>query len=200
MRIAGIVLALMTTATFAAPLPPDRVPDPLKTWIPWATQGHEDANCPARFDSGDDHRCSYIGRLDLTLRREGGRFSQNVQQYRAGWLALPGNGRSWPQNVKLDGQLAVVLTRSGLPGVEVPAGTHALSGDFAWRELPESLALPPQTALVARYRPLAGHRASTGCRLPCICRRAGGCSTPAESTGHRGRGWKAGRYSISLLC
>ena len=43
--LAGIFFVIAASAR-AEPLPLDKVPDPLKPWVQWVLDGHEDARCP----------------------------------------------------------------------------------------------------------------------------------------------------------
>jgi hypothetical protein len=147
----------------AGPLRPEQIPDALKGWTAWALRGHEAALCPllsgaAGADSGDSDegesaaattRCLWPGRLELQLDARGGRFTQTVQVFHEGFVDLPGDGTRWPQDVRADGGPAAVIGRDDRPALFLKAGEHAMSGAFAWKEMPESLPVPPQTGLVA---------------------------------------------------
>jgi len=61
--------------------------------------------------------------------------------------ALPGKPDRWPLDVQVDGRPAAVIGKR--PMVELDVGTHTISGSFQWDALPETLAIPPETALVA---------------------------------------------------
>src|SRR4051812_2356964 len=59
----------------AAPRAPADVPQPLRTWVPWAMHGHETERCPT-LGTGDDAVCAWAGALTLALDDRGGRFAQ----------------------------------------------------------------------------------------------------------------------------
>ena len=124
------------------------VPEPLKTWVPWALDEVPDAACPHLFNRDAPRQCVWPGVLELKADSRGAAFAQYWRVYRPTWVELPGETRYWPQDVQVDGKPAVVIGRSGVPSVRLEEGSHRLSGRFAWRALPESLALPARAALL----------------------------------------------------
>jgi len=182
----GVVLALGGTASPgwaahaksptapASPFPRD-VPEALRPWTDWVLHGHERERCPNLSPDGDadDAVCVWAGRLALTLDALGGRFTQEFEVFAPGQVPLPGAAGAWPLDVKVDGQAAVVVARgdsqdsdadSDGPAVALPLGRHAVQGTFAWRRLPESLAIPPSTALLGLT--LMGHAVEFPSRSP----------------------------------
>ena len=150
----ALVLALAPTFALAGPLPKDKVPEPLKTWIPWALHGHQSLLCPvlgeaSEDEAGDAPGCAWTTRLELTVDGSAGRFSFGVTRHSDGFVRLPGDARRFPQDVRSDGRPAPVLERDGAPAVHLEAGTHAITGSFTWKELPESLPLPPELGLLS---------------------------------------------------
>ncbi len=137
------------------PLSPSLVPEALKPWIGWSLRGHEDRLCPAQHGLGGDDEdgssriCLWPARLSLVLDAHGGTFSQSVRLYRDALVPLPGDETAWPQEVRVDGQSAPVVEAEGGPAVSLSSGEHALSGRFAWHELPESIHVPKATGLVS---------------------------------------------------
>lgn len=149
---AALTLALWTLGRVAsaAPMNPADVPEPLRAWIPWVLQPLTDQACPYVHGSESDRRCAWPSQLELSLGDQRGEFLQRWQMYAPGLVPLPGDERRWPQEVKVDGQPAVVLAlASGEPGVELPAGAHEVSGVFQWDSAPEKLAVPRETGLLS---------------------------------------------------
>lgn len=144
--LAGL-LFLVPTALRAEPLPADKVPEPLKPWVQWALDGHEDARCPGL--SGRGKACFWPARLSLELEDSRGSFRQDWQAYRDGWAALPGDAKRWPQDVLVDGRPAAVVLREGAPRVRLQSGAHAVTGSFRWDSMPELIQIPAETGLVA---------------------------------------------------
>ena len=153
-RVRGVVVAAMfvalsiSDAGVAGPLPRENTPEPLKPWLPWVVHGAEEKLCPYTYNNGELRQCSWPSRLTLTLGTKGGAFTHQVLAFRTLWMPLPGDGKRWPVDVKLDGKPAPVVAQNLLPGVVVTAGAHTLSGAFSWTDLPENLPLPAVVGLV----------------------------------------------------
>lgn len=151
-RCVALLLVLMVgaSAAVADPLAEPNVPGPLKPWVPWVLHNADERACPFRFNSSNGERhCAWPGRLNLELDGRGGRFTFDVEVYRAQWLALPGEAQFWPQQVTIDGKPAPVTAEDGVPGVFVANGTHAIAGRFEWDALPENLKIPGTLGLVS---------------------------------------------------
>ncbi|MGB0129471.1 MAG: hypothetical protein WBP72_17660, partial [Rhodocyclaceae bacterium] len=150
MRAALALFALLFAAALAAaPLPKDSVPDVLKTWIPWVMDGHEAFACPPAFDDAQTRECAWPSELELDLKAAGGTFRYRVHAFtRNTPVALPGDAERWPQEVRAGNALLSVTNRDDRPYVLLPPGEHVISGSFRWRELPQSLPLPPASGVV----------------------------------------------------
>ncbi|MGX2040500.1 hypothetical protein ACWJKU_10270 [Methylocaldum sp. MU1018] len=140
---------LFTIIALADPLKPESVPDPLKPWTTWVLHGHENRSCPQVHGSPEDRRCVWPTGVDLVLDDRAGRFVLNVRVYAESWLPLPGDAEHWPQQVEADGKPAVVATVENGPGVRLAPGEHTVKGRFVWDRLPENLAVPTDTGLIA---------------------------------------------------
>ncbi len=146
------LLLLGLALPLAAQSPP--VPEPLRPWVPWVLAKHPDLACPL-LDG--ERLCAWPGRLTLDLDDRGGRFTLEVEADRELDLALPGDAAHWPEEVTAAGVppeggqrgRAALMRRLGeRPAVRLAAGRSALAGRFRWSRLPESLAVPPEVALV----------------------------------------------------
>jgi hypothetical protein len=142
-----LLFAVAATPGVAGPL--ESVPEPLRPWVSWVLHDVEDHGCPPQYNSAQDKRCVWAGRLELQLGGGGGTFRQTAKAYRKTWFALPGDAKRWPQNVMLDGAAAAVVSRNDQPGIWLPAGEHTLAGAFVWQKLPDKLMLARDTALIA---------------------------------------------------
>ena len=135
----------------AAPTTPTFIPEALRPWIPWVMHDQEDKLCPEL--SGDDERtCAWAGRLELALDVRGGKFSQTWEVIAPGPILLPGGAAQWPLDVKVDGKAAVATSDDddeAAPRVRVAAGRHTVTGTFVWKRMPETLPVPPSTALLS---------------------------------------------------
>jgi hypothetical protein len=161
----GLLAFAPVSAAAAATEPPtssrDAIPPPLQPWIPWVLHGHEEAFCPVVpgevVESTEQtapsapvfaRACLWPSRLDLTLEDRGGRFEQDWQVFRDAWVELPGDARSWPQDVRIDGRPGPLTTRDGKPSVRLTRGRHRVEGRFTWPSLPPILPVPGDSALL----------------------------------------------------
>ncbi len=124
------------------------IPSELEKWKPWVLYGHEERFCPSMVDREGASQCRWPSRLNLELDSLGGRFSQEWLIYVKGWVGLPGGSAQWPQDVKANGQSIPVILHKGSPAVFLKPGRHVISGVFSWRELPETLPVPPSSGLL----------------------------------------------------
>jgi uncharacterized membrane protein YgdD (TMEM256/DUF423 family) len=130
------------------------VPAPLAAWVSWVRAEDETAACPVR----DGHAiCFWPGPLSLTLRAQDGSFSFEVLSDRRQLVRLPGSSGRWPQAVRVDGKPAPVLSKEGVPVLDLPAGSQRIEGRFTWSRLPEQLPVPSeygQLQLMLEGKPL----------------------------------------------
>ena len=124
------------------------IPQELSEWAPWVLHGLENRRCPLVCDDADARMCDWPSFLSLQADRDGGRFRQQWLVFARGWLRLPGEISNWPRNVTLDDTPVPVMERSGFPHIFMEPGTHAIEGEFFWKTMPETLTVPPDTALV----------------------------------------------------
>jgi hypothetical protein len=144
------VLAFSCSAVAQAQSP---IPKEIEGWQNWVQDGQEFRRCPflANTDgsSKSNRICAWPGRLTLELNQRGGRFTQTWESYSEGWVPLPGNLEYWPSAVTVNGAVAAVVARDGIPQIRASEGAFTLSGSFAWAKRPESLPIPAQTGLVS---------------------------------------------------
>lgn len=142
-----LALALIGSAD-AAPFARGDVPDPLKSWVPWALDGDDTAGCPHMFNNADTRYCAWPGALELKANAAGAAFAQDWNASRDTWATLPGDERHWPQDVSIDGKPGAVISRAGVPSIKLTPGAHRVTGRFFWSAMPESLALPASAGLL----------------------------------------------------
>lgn len=147
--------------------PPD-VPPSLRDWQGWVLDGSEFVRCPYRsgLDAADpaSRSCSWSGPLDLAATDGGARFGQQVRVYAPGWVGLPGDRETWPQDVRVDGAAAAVVDRAGRPAIHLEPGSHDVAGTLSWTRRPESIAVPSDVGIV--------RLSIDGARVPFIEREA----------------------------
>jgi hypothetical protein len=124
------------------------IPDVLIPWVDWVLEGHEEYECPFSYDDEKKRYCFWPGFLSLRLNTKGGHFQQSWKVWNEGWLLLPGSYKHWPQDVNINGEAAIVSEYQGSPAVWVKAGDWTVSGSFSWIELPRTLTIARDTALI----------------------------------------------------
>jgi hypothetical protein len=120
-----------------------QTPDVLKQWESWVLRDETDAKSPRVYSDAKQRVPLWPSALKLDAGATEGKFSLEVRAFDEAWLTLPGSAEAWPQDVKINGSDAMVLTRDDHPAVKLAPGIHAVSGVFRWAELPEKLTLPP---------------------------------------------------------
>ncbi|NJN48377.1 MAG: hypothetical protein HC808_20000, partial [Candidatus Competibacteraceae bacterium] len=142
-------LLLLCSCTALAGMPLNRVPIPLQPWVDWVLYGVTETRCPLVYNQPEHYQCTWPSTLSLNVGPQGGEFVQRWWVDTESWLSLPGDSDHWPQQVRFDGYPTIVLERDGRPALKAGAGEHTVSGRFLWRGLPDSLAVPPDTALLS---------------------------------------------------
>ncbi|HET6804890.1 MAG TPA: hypothetical protein VFH59_05535 [Frateuria sp.] len=135
----------------AAPAGAQQVPPALRDWQDWVLHEVPTHACPRLVSApgpGEAWQCAWPGRLVLAADAGGGRFTLDAHADAPAWIALPGDARNWPAQLRLDGQPAVVLARAGQPTVRVLPGDHHLQGLLPWSARPARLRVPEAIALV----------------------------------------------------
>ena len=142
-----VVLSLTASSSWAADSSAARkeIPPELTPWIPWVEAELSEHACPHQ---GDQAICQWPGVLELRLTPDGGTFQLHIEVDRQGPRQLIGDLSCWPQEVTVDGKTHPVLDRGGLPIAELPAGRHMVEGRLRWSELPETLTIGEDLALL----------------------------------------------------
>jgi len=140
-----LVPVLLAMSATAQPLKPAEVPDSLKAWVPWVLHAKPSHLCTT---AGGVAICRWPGPLALTVHDKGARFEQRFFLDRDGEVQLPGSPKLWPQGVRVNGELVVVLQEREQPVVQLQAGEHVVTGELSWGTAPELLPVPNQTAIV----------------------------------------------------
>ncbi|NOQ35468.1 MAG: hypothetical protein GQ569_06180, partial [Methylococcaceae bacterium] len=143
-----LLLIFFSQAVYAAPLTPDKVPEPLKPWIDWVLLDTGDYKCPFLNNSYQQKRCAWPSELALELSSEQGKFSSQWQVYKESWIALVGSDKHWPVNVTANDKPVLVMKRHGKPMIKLAAGLYTLKGDLLWDSIPENLSIPADSGLI----------------------------------------------------
>ncbi len=148
-KLTAAIALLLTLPALAGsgdkPFPEQDLPPSLKPWVKWALDPSPEKNC---LQLQDELICTWPGKISLTLGGGGGTFRQQLYTEKESWFPLPGDDKRWPQSVTLDGKAIPVVSRDEGPAILVPAGPHALAGQFLWGKLPDSLPVPQATAML----------------------------------------------------
>lgn len=147
--VLGLLICGAPVSSSAQALSREHVPEPLRPWVDWVLHKRESDACPFFLGNLVRRSCSWPSRLELTVAENGGHFSQDWTTLSTVWVPLPGDERRWPQNVTVNGKPAVITPSKGMPGIEVPEGRHTVAGEFLWSTLPEMIAVPAETGLLA---------------------------------------------------
>ncbi len=129
------------------------VPEALEPWREWALFGAEGAGCPFHIHSFAQRACVWPGPLTLSVTADGLRFTQDVEVHGRSpgdeaAIELPGSDGFWPVAVSTAGTALTVVAEDGHPVVHLEPGRHRIDGLIPWYSLPDSLRIPPHTALV----------------------------------------------------
>lgn len=128
-------------------------PDKLKPWIKWVSERHPELEC-ATAKAGPT--CEWPGILRIDVSPRGGRFEYSIALDKRGEVALPREREALPVNVRVlsQGRMlpAKVLSRDdGSPFVQTDKGVQTITGEFKWSTLPQSLYVPPASAILELY-------------------------------------------------
>jgi hypothetical protein len=142
----GLLLAV------ASVLQAQDVPNALRDWQGWVLHGDPQHACPFLANSNPEagsYQCVWPGRLSMQADKDGGRFSLDVRVDAAGWVELPGDERSWPQQVTANNKALPVLDRDGYPALRLEPGSYTVHGNLPWDSRPARVRVPPAIGLVS---------------------------------------------------
>jgi hypothetical protein len=145
MRHLLLLLLLFPALSARAETP---IPEPLQPWRDWVLHQHPTQGCPLAWSGLNQPVCAWPGRLVLEVDARGARFEQQWQLYREDWVVLPGDGRSWPRDVRVNGQPHPVIEHDGRPALRLGPGKAGISGELRWEQMPQALPLAPLSGLV----------------------------------------------------
>ncbi len=143
------LLCLSVFSQFAQSADAKPVPESLQSWVDWV---RDSADCPYIAGAKQETVCAWPHQLVLerSLDKAGLRFRQQWEVFDRGWIPLPGDSQSWPENVRIDGKPAVVISRQHRPFVFVDKGRLTLQGEFPGHDGKRAFWLPADVVLV-RY-------------------------------------------------
>ncbi|MFT5523835.1 MAG: hypothetical protein ACI9G1_002053 [Pirellulaceae bacterium] len=142
-------LAVLIIFPSVALAQPKELPPALKPWQRWVLWDQDHTNCPRPFNNREQHICFWPSQLTVQARADAAAWQIQVHAFAETWVPLPGDEQHWPFNVRVNNQLIPVVARNSVPSVKLPAGKHDLSGEFAWNEMPQRIAVPKQIGILS---------------------------------------------------
>ncbi len=136
-----IILAVMSSV-----MANDKIPKVLQPWQAWVNWDNHQA--PSLYFKESQKLYIWRNKLQLNINRGKGDFLQTITCFKDMWVDLPGDDTSWPQDVKVDNDFAVVLSKNKKPSVKLIEGTHTISGNFVWTNQPKFILVPKSTGLI----------------------------------------------------
>ena len=147
-----ILSVLYAPASSHALSPKDlNTPQALEQWKSWVLYDKDERLCPFNYNDGDIARCTWAPRLKISVERKTGLFQQEWSIFAEGMVQLPGGTQNWPQDVKADGKKVPVINKNNRPFIVLIKGNHTITGSFVWKEIPETLSIPLDTALTSLF-------------------------------------------------
>lgn len=143
---------LLGLLLLVSPLMAQDIPPALRDWQGWVLHDAPEHGCPFLADSVPDansRQCIWPGRLSVDAGKNGGHFSFDVHVDAAGWVALPGDEHSWPQQVVVNSKPWPVLSRDGQPALRLEPGDYTIQGSLPWDTRPARLRVPLSIGLVS---------------------------------------------------
>lgn len=146
----SLICTLLLTAPVMTALSQPSLPRLLKDWTGWVTwdeSRNEGKVTP--FDNPQEVLPIWYSPVEIEANGNGGRFAFTVDASDHEWAPLPGDARTWPQQVTVDGQPATVVSRGGIPCIEFRRNqSRTIEGRFRWTNIPQSIRIPPEIGVL----------------------------------------------------
>lgn len=128
-----------------------KLPSALEHWTDWVLAKHPSHGCPWLGEQ-NSQQCLWAEKLAVKAGANGGSFVYDLVLFQQGWVTLPGDVRSWPQQVQQhnnEGSKPLqVRDNNGVPEVFLGVGRWQLSALFQWHQLPQSIRVPEQSGVL----------------------------------------------------
>ncbi|GGY66580.1 hypothetical protein GCM10011613_08180 [Cellvibrio zantedeschiae] len=141
-RLFGVLVAVISSYSLAA-----EIPKSLEEWKPWVLEKHPELNCPFQFNTGN-RTCHWYSGLTIEANDKGAKFTQRIDVYKSDWVALPGSASLWPHNISSSLGNITTRDRNGTPEAYLTPGSHQITGNLSWAEMPRTISIPAQTGLI----------------------------------------------------
>ncbi len=138
----GILTLLISTYSLAV-----EIPKSLEEWKPWVLEKHPELKCPFLFNSAN-RTCNWYSDLSIDATNKGAKFTQRIDVYKSDWVEIPGKTNLWPQHVSDNQSTITTRDRNGIPEVYLTTGSHQITGELNWEEIPRTLSIPEKIGVV----------------------------------------------------
>ncbi len=138
-----LIFIAMTNAVCAK-----EIPQQLEQWKDWVSYKQEYNNCPYFYNNQakSSHVCAWPKKLKLTINNNQAQFQIRWEILQDSWVPLPGDKKSWPQNVVSNNKKQVVQRSNNHPRIYLEKGSYSITGQFKWEKRPESISIPVEIA------------------------------------------------------
>ncbi|MBN8530897.1 MAG: hypothetical protein J0L97_03415 [Alphaproteobacteria bacterium] len=146
------LLILLAAPATARDYSAENIPAPLQPWSRWVMRDYDPPLCAPAYNDPDSRHCEWPASLDMNVEARGGHFTLKGALDSKGWVRLPGGEGQWPQGVTLNGKPYPVLPKDGAPALYLSEAAQVeVKGSFAWQEMPETLSVPEDVAVVSLH-------------------------------------------------
>ena len=145
-----ILLIFFTNSLYS--IEESKIPPSLQEWKEWVLDDVKDRECPISYQTAQP-QCSWF--RDITLSLNSGRldFNMSVTLYRDQTkITLPSAHLSWVENVKVNGERAIVIDSNSKASLIEDKGSYTITGSIPWRDNLKYIQLPSSVALVKLYK------------------------------------------------
>lgn len=118
------------------------IPEILGPWKDWVLWDAEALHSPSPYNSPETRIAVWPSALEFVAGPTGASWKLQVRAFDRSWMPLPGDSRTWPQNVRVNDNAVPVVERDGVPAIELEPGLHQIAGTLEWPELPEKVLVP----------------------------------------------------------
>ena len=123
------------------------IPQKLNQWKSWVLHDKDKEFCPFNYNDGQSHRCVWPSRLKLFIEPETGAFEQQWLIFADAWVPVPGDIKTWPCSVEIDGKKGKIIKKNSIPHIYLARGEHFVKGAFQWKEIPETIRISNKSIL-----------------------------------------------------
>lgn len=116
-------------------------PKSLEMWQGWIIHSHPELNC-SLGPKQENRNCQWRSPLNVVVSGKIIAFNQAVTLEKEDWISLPGEEKSWPQNVRINGKQAKVMSHDNFPALFLKPGSYDIQGKIVFSETPLALRLP----------------------------------------------------------